>query len=122
MRGIRIQDLLTSEEKPSAHSAGKGGSPPRLDPTSSETQYFVVEFIHDTICPFCYIGMKNLFTAIDIYKLKYPNAIFEVTCTPFILAPTAKPSCKFLCSLCYVKGPSTCYILPVWFVVGCNAY
>ncbi|KAI3320308.1 thioredoxin-like protein [Xylariaceae sp. AK1471] len=92
MQVIRVQDLLISDEKSSDNSAKKGESLTRPNPTSLETQYFVIEFIHDTICPFCYIGMKNLFMAIDIYKSRHPDAIFEVTCTPFILAPTAQPS------------------------------
>lgn len=97
MQGMRVQDLLIPDEKPFQDSAAKGKGPTKSTSASPETKYFVIEFIHDTICPFCYIGMKNLLMAIDIYKSKHPNDVFEVTCTPFILAPTAKTSCKFLC-------------------------
>ncbi|KAI0438409.1 hypothetical protein F4803DRAFT_99877 [Xylaria telfairii] len=92
MQGMRVQDLLIPDEKPSQDSAAKGKRPTKSNSASPETKHFVIEFIHDTICPFCYIGMKNLLMAIDIYKSKHPDDVFEVTCTPFILAPTAKTS------------------------------
>ncbi|KAI1758281.1 thioredoxin-like protein [Xylaria castorea] len=92
MLGMRVQDLLIPEEKPSQASTAKGKHPTKPNSASSEIKYFAIEFIHDTICPFCYIGMKNLLMAIDIYKSKHPDDVFEVTCTPFILAPTAKTS------------------------------
>ncbi|KAI8635601.1 hypothetical protein F5Y19DRAFT_16142 [Xylariaceae sp. FL1651] len=86
-----IRDLLIPDEV-AVKSAGKENSTTDPDATFSETKYFVIEFIHDTICPFCYIGLKTLLAAIDIYKIKHPDAVFEVTCTPFILAPTALTS------------------------------
>ncbi|KAK5626127.1 hypothetical protein RRF57_001842 [Xylaria bambusicola] len=92
MQGIRVQDLLIPDDKSSQNSTAKEKRHAKPDSTPSETKYFVIEFIHDTICPFCYIGMKNLLIAIEIYKSKHPDAVFEVTCTPFILAPTAKNS------------------------------
>ncbi|TGJ79397.1 hypothetical protein E0Z10_g9367 [Xylaria hypoxylon] len=92
MQGMRVQDLLIPDDTSSENSAVEEGRPPKPDPTPSETKYFLIEFIHDTICPFCYIGMKNLFMAIEIYKSKHPDAVFEVVCTPFILAPNARNS------------------------------
>ncbi|GAW14258.1 hypothetical protein ANO14919_036580 [Xylariales sp. No.14919] len=92
MQGIRVQDLLIPDDKSSEDSAVKEERSTKPDPGLSETKYFVIEFIHDTICPFCYIGMKNLFMAIESYKSAHPDAVFEVTCTPFILAPNAKNS------------------------------
>ncbi|KAI1119757.1 thioredoxin-like protein [Nemania abortiva] len=92
MQAIRVQDLLIPDEEPSQSSTAEGKRAARLNPASSEIKYFVIEFIHDTICPFCYIGMKTLLKAIDIYKSRHSDAVFEVTCTPFILAPTAKIS------------------------------
>ncbi|KAI0421528.1 hypothetical protein F5X98DRAFT_246259 [Xylaria grammica] len=92
MQGIRVQDLLIPDDKSSEDSAVKEERSTKPDPGPSETKYFVIEFIHDTICPFCYIGMKNLFMAIESYKSAHPDAVFEVTCTPFILAPNAKNS------------------------------
>ncbi|KAJ8124293.1 hypothetical protein O1611_g9348 [Lasiodiplodia mahajangana] len=89
---MQVQDLLIPDEEPSQSSTIKGKRVAKRNPTLSETKYFVVEFIHDTICPFCYIGMKNLLRAIDVYKSRHPDAVFEVICTPFILAPTAKIS------------------------------
>ncbi|KAI1422535.1 hypothetical protein F5Y12DRAFT_717230 [Xylaria sp. FL1777] len=92
MQGIRVQDLLIPDDKPSPDSTVRKGGRTKPSLANPETKYFVIEFIHDTICPFCYIGMKNLLIAIEIYKSKHPDAVFEVTCTPFILAPTAKNS------------------------------
>ncbi|KAI0400284.1 hypothetical protein F4802DRAFT_602186 [Xylaria palmicola] len=92
MHRMRVQDLLIPEEDPVRQPTAKAKRPAERDPAPSETRHFVIEFIHDTICPFCYIGMKNLLMAIDIYKSRHPGAVFEVTCTPFILAPTAKIS------------------------------
>ncbi|KAI1827000.1 hypothetical protein F4861DRAFT_464254 [Xylaria intraflava] len=88
MQGIRVQDLLLPDEKPldTLPERGQRSAKPSLVP--SEIKYFLIEFIHDTVCPFCYIGMKNLLMAIDIYKSRHPDAVFEVTCTPSILAPT----------------------------------
>lgn len=97
MQAIRVQDLLVSDEEPSQNPAVEGNPATKPDSTPSEIKYFLIEFIHDTICPFCYIGMKNLLMAIDIYKSRHSDAVFEVTCTPFILAPTAKISGKFQC-------------------------
>lgn len=94
MHRLRVQDLLESEERPSGKSAQEAENATKGSPT--ETKYFVIEFIHDTICPFCYIGMRNLIVAIETYKAKHPDAVFEVTCTPFLLAPAAESSCKFL--------------------------
>ncbi|KAI1200226.1 hypothetical protein F5X97DRAFT_103846 [Nemania serpens] len=89
---MQVQDLLISEEEPYQLPTVDGSRVTRTNPAPPETQYFIIEFIHDTICPFCYIGMKNLLTAIDNYKSNHPDAVFEVTCTPFILAPTARVS------------------------------
>ncbi|KAJ3564092.1 hypothetical protein NPX13_g7965 [Xylaria arbuscula] len=92
MQAIRVQDLLIPDDKSSQDPTAKEQRHARPVSMLPETKYFVIEFIHDTICPFCYIGMKNLFIAIEIYKSKHPDAVFEVTCTPFILAPNAKIS------------------------------
>lgn len=94
---MQVQDLLISEEEPYQLPTVDGSRVTRTNPAPPETQYFIIEFIHDTICPFCYIGMKNLLTAIDNYKSNHPDAVFEVTCTPFILAPTARVSRKSPC-------------------------
>ncbi|KAI4604097.1 hypothetical protein KJ359_000225 [Pestalotiopsis sp. 9143b] len=56
---------------------------------TSETSHFTIEFILDTICPHCYIGLRNLNTAIDLYKRQHAGATFEVTCSPIILNPVA---------------------------------
>ncbi|KAI1814878.1 thioredoxin-like protein [Poronia punctata] len=92
---MQVQDLLIPDEDLSDNSTEKGKGRVRSGAASLETRYFVIEFIHDTVCPFCYIGMKNLFRAIDIYKQRHPDAVFEITATPSILATTAKASAYF---------------------------
>ncbi|KAI3335675.1 hypothetical protein F4824DRAFT_153928 [Ustulina deusta] len=92
MQRLRVQDLLIPDGKPSQDSTSREERPPKPKLTPPEIKYFVIEFIHDTICPFCYIGMKNLLMAVEIYKSRHPDTVFEVTCTPFILAPTARNS------------------------------
>ena len=62
----------------------------------TETTHFTIEFILDTICPHCYIGLRSLNTAIEVYRKRHPEATFEVTCSPMILNPHAARSGKFL--------------------------
>ncbi|OTB09506.1 hypothetical protein M426DRAFT_316049 [Hypoxylon sp. CI-4A] len=56
---------------------------------SRETTHFTLEFIVDIICPYCYIGLKNLDAAIEAYRASHPEATFEITCSPFLLDPLA---------------------------------
>ncbi|KAK7991833.1 hypothetical protein PG988_000627 [Apiospora saccharicola] len=58
----------------------------------TETTRFTIEFILDTICPHCYIGLRSLNTAIEVYRKRHPEATFEVTCSPMILNPYAARS------------------------------
>ncbi|KAK7931404.1 hypothetical protein PG985_002116 [Apiospora marii] len=58
----------------------------------AETTHFTIEFILDTICPHCYIGLRSLRAAIDVYRKRHPEATFEVTCSPMILNPHAARS------------------------------
>ncbi|KAI1644188.1 thioredoxin-like protein [Daldinia loculata] len=64
----------------------------KTDIIPSETTRFLVEFILDVICPYCYIGFKNLKAAIETYRARHPEAIFEIVCTPFLLHPLAARS------------------------------
>ncbi|KAI0849715.1 hypothetical protein F5Y00DRAFT_268806 [Daldinia vernicosa] len=64
----------------------------KTDIIPTETTRFLVEFILDVICPYCYIGFKNLKTAIETYKARHPNTNFEIVCTPFLLHPLAARS------------------------------
>ncbi|KAI1880689.1 hypothetical protein JX265_000929 [Neoarthrinium moseri] len=83
-----IQDLLSAEAQPPLASAQlKTTDISSSDGTKS--LHFTIEFILDTICPHCYIGIRNLNTAIDLYKKQQPHATFEVTCSPIILNPRA---------------------------------
>ncbi|KAI2628250.1 hypothetical protein GGS21DRAFT_249472 [Xylaria nigripes] len=88
MQGIRVQDLLIPDDNSLDGLPLQGQCSTKSSRAPPELNYFLIEFIHDTVCPFCYIGMKNLLMAIDIYKSKHPDAVFEVTCTPSILAQT----------------------------------
>ncbi|KAI1496696.1 thioredoxin-like protein [Biscogniauxia marginata] len=53
------------------------------------TTHFTIELIIDTVCPHCYIGLKNLYAAIEIHKTRHPEATFELVCSPLILYPSA---------------------------------
>ncbi|KAK6083721.1 DSBA-like thioredoxin domain-containing protein [Seiridium cupressi] len=84
-----IKDLLS----PIKDAANSPGPPSRSAMNqfapAPENLHFTVEFILDTICPHCYIGLRNLNTAIRLYKEQQPNATFEVTCSPIVLNPGA---------------------------------
>ncbi|KAI0022783.1 hypothetical protein F4780DRAFT_134742 [Xylariomycetidae sp. FL0641] len=83
----RIRDLLLPVDEPPI--------PPRIEEPARqpnpapETTSFTIELALDTICPFCYIGVTNLNTAINIHKQRHPDDLFEVTVTGFILMPQA---------------------------------
>lgn len=62
---------------------------------TAETTHFTIEFILDIICPYCYIALKNLDAAIEIYTARHPEATFEITCSPFLLDPIAARSGEF---------------------------
>ncbi|KAI1095575.1 hypothetical protein F5B19DRAFT_503746 [Rostrohypoxylon terebratum] len=88
-----IRDLLSpvvdrSSDEPETNS---GDDSPELD-NVPETTHFVVEFILDLVCPYCYIGFKNLTAAIETYTTKHPEATFEVVCSPYMLDPLATRS------------------------------
>jgi hypothetical protein len=53
---------------------------------------FVIEVYSDTLCPWSYIGKKNLDLAITDYKKSHPKAEFEVVFLPFYLYPDARVS------------------------------
>lgn len=90
-----IQDLLLPADDGQQLTKGPRGISPSPKPIASgETTHFTIEFILDTICPHCYVGLKNLNKAIEIYKGHHPEAIFEVTCSPLVLNPHAARSGK----------------------------
>lgn len=51
-----------------------------------------IQTFSDTVCPWSYIGKKNLDKAIETYKEEHPDVDFEVTWNPFYLHPEAKIS------------------------------
>lgn len=53
-----------------------------------------IQTFSDTVCPWSYIGKKNLDKAIETYKEQHPDVDFEVTWNPFYLHPEAKISCE----------------------------
>lgn len=55
-----------------------------------------IQTFADTVCPWSYIGKKNLDNAIELYKEQHPDVDFEVTWNPFYLHPEAKISGKTL--------------------------
>ncbi|KAL1867260.1 hypothetical protein Daus18300_006379 [Diaporthe australafricana] len=51
-----------------------------------------IQSFSDTVCPWSFIGKKNLDKAIDTYKEQHPDVAFVVTWNPFYLHPEAKIS------------------------------
>lgn len=64
-----------------------------------------IQTFSDTVCPWSYIGQKNLDKAIDTYKDQHPEVEFEVTWNPFYLHPEAKISGKAPESACPAPSP-----------------
>ncbi|KAK8069692.1 DSBA-like thioredoxin domain protein, partial [Apiospora phragmitis] len=94
-----IKDLLSPmDEQPTVVREKTGQRENRNELTTTqrgsaaETTHFTIEFILDTICPHCYIGLRSLNTAIEIYRKQHPEAAFEVTCSPMVLNPHAARS------------------------------
>jgi len=50
-----------------------------------------IDVTSDTICPFCFIGKRNLDKAISIAKEKGLNLGYNIQYHPFLLDPTLKP-------------------------------
>ncbi|KAI1141513.1 hypothetical protein F5Y05DRAFT_263504 [Hypoxylon sp. FL0543] len=80
----------------------------------SKSTHFTVEFILDVLCPWCYIGLKNLNNAITAYKDRHPGAIFEIICSPFLLDPLAPRSAYDKPT--YLNAPK--YSLDQWAKLG----
>lgn len=53
---------------------------------------FEIEVISDTVCPWSYIGKKNLDRAIATWKAAHPDDEFEIIWRPFYLSPKARVS------------------------------
>ncbi|KAK1969373.1 DSBA-like thioredoxin domain-containing protein [Colletotrichum sublineola] len=49
-----------------------------------------IEAVTDLLCPWCYIGKRNLDRAISQYRAAVPSAEFEVVWKPFYLSPDLK--------------------------------
>ncbi|KAI0888038.1 thioredoxin-like protein [Annulohypoxylon maeteangense] len=88
-----IQDLLSPVvDRNSNEPEAKGQDALSKSDDVPETTHFMVEFILDVICPYCYIGLKNLTAAITTYTADHPEATFEIVCSPFMLDPLATRS------------------------------
>ncbi|KAJ1328129.1 DsbA family protein [Microdochium nivale] len=83
-----LRDLLHPTDESPFSSPGSVNTPiPGSSASSTQMTYLTIEYILDTICPHCYIGLRNLEAAITIYRKRHPDVEFEVVCTPFILDP-----------------------------------
>lgn len=71
-----------------------------------------IQTFSDTVCPWCYIGKKNLDKAIETYKEQNPNVEFDVTWNPFYLHPEAKISGKAPESALHASSSSSPSPLP----------
>ncbi|KAK8045261.1 hypothetical protein PG993_005285 [Apiospora rasikravindrae] len=91
-----IKDLLSPmDEQPTdfrettGHRESYNGLSTTQHGHVAETTHFTIEFVLDTICPHCYIGLRSLNMAIEVYRKRHPEATFEVTCSPMVLNPHA---------------------------------
>ncbi|KXJ84793.1 thioredoxin-like protein [Microdochium bolleyi] len=83
-----LRDLLHPTDESPFSSPGSVNTPiPGKSASSTPITYLTIEYILDTICPHCYIGLRNLESAITTYRNRHPDVEFEVVCTPFILDP-----------------------------------
>ncbi|KAI0382153.1 hypothetical protein F5Y04DRAFT_253105 [Hypomontagnella monticulosa] len=90
-----IRELLsspTSREASTEPSAVGQDEDTVMVDVDSETPTFTVEFILDLICPYCYIGLKNLERAMVRYRESRPEATFKVSFLPYQLDPLAARS------------------------------
>ncbi|KAF2102582.1 DSBA oxidoreductase [Rhizodiscina lignyota] len=67
--------------------------------------HFVIEVVSDTVCPWCYIGSRQLTRAISEYKRLHPerNDTFSVSWKPFYLNPNAQQGVSADKRASYVK-------------------
>ncbi|EXF74786.1 DSBA-like thioredoxin domain-containing protein [Colletotrichum fioriniae PJ7] len=49
-----------------------------------------IEAVTDLLCPWCYVGKRNLDRAISQYRAVDPTTEFEVAWKPFYLSPALK--------------------------------
>ncbi|KAH8666639.1 hypothetical protein BX600DRAFT_511556 [Xylariales sp. PMI_506] len=99
----RIKDLLLPMDEPILRPYRSRISTNKANPAFADAFHFVIEVILDTTCPNSYIGLKTLSSAIEIYKQRHPGATFEITCSPFLLDPTAGRSVDMKASY-YIRG------------------
>jgi hypothetical protein len=92
---VRIRDLLLPTDEPPIKTEEREERFAKPANPLSETTHFEVEFILDTVCPNCYVCLRNLDAAIAIHKEQHPDSTFEVTCSPFILDPAGYRSGEF---------------------------
>ncbi|KAL2825460.1 DSBA-like thioredoxin domain-containing protein, partial [Aspergillus cavernicola] len=50
---------------------------------------FTIQIISDSVCPWCYIGLRRLTRAISTHLTAHPTDKFTLTWTPFYLNPAA---------------------------------
>lgn len=101
-----IRDLLLpveDEEEPKPATRETRNTPSAAaEATGTEEAapfHFQIEFILDTICPHCYLGLKNLMAAMQIHQQRLPGDTFEVIFSPLFLHRVASRSGEFASSL-----------------------
>jgi predicted DsbA family dithiol-disulfide isomerase len=65
---------------------GAGGSMPQENEASENKPRLIIDIVSDTVCPWCFVGKKNLEKAMEASKDKYD---FDVRWRPFQLNPDA---------------------------------
>lgn len=53
---------------------------------------FTIEVVSDTLCPWSYVGKKNLDVAMSTWLQSHPDADFDIIWRPYYLTPKARVS------------------------------
>ena len=83
-----LRDLLhPNDESPYSSPGSAAASTPGGSASTTPNTFLTIEYIFDTICPHCYVGLRHLEIAIAEYKSRCADVEFEVVFTPLMLEP-----------------------------------
>lgn len=92
-----LRDLLhPTDESPYSSPGSAAASTPGGSTSTTPNTLLTIEYVFDTICPHCYVGLRHLEIAIAEYKSRCADVEFEVVFTPLMLEPVLyKPGMLF---------------------------
>jgi DSBA-like thioredoxin domain len=74
-----------------------------------------IEVTIDTVCPYCYLGKKNLEKAMAEYSSEHPEDEFEVVYKPYYLNPGRRRSGRSSKSSQFLRIIILCLLLALQF-------